>query len=203
MKTHENNEMMAGFTEIGDYLAEIVGNGFSLEIFTGWKAKTVGSIEFPDSNPESIPGSPNLFLAGKFLGNVPTPNPRTFIVLRSNEIRDKPELNLRTVKGATLAEALRKAVDVSRYIIGKPSLDRELDDLIAANERHARTVISTFPNAACSCGSRSNLTLERKIKFGLSWETGICPMVPFVDRNPKPGEIGTCPDCGRSYTFRP
>jgi len=200
MKTHENNEMMAGFTEIGEYLAEIVGNGFSLEIFTGWKGKMVSSIEFPDSNPESEISFGTKSPVG-MVGNVPTPNPRTFIVLRSNVVRDTPELNLRTVKGATLAEALRKAVDVSRYIIGKPSLDRELDDLIAANERHARTVVTTGPNASCTCGSKNPLTVDRKITLRIPW-TGEGVDVDLGD-TPKPGEIGTCPDCGRSYTFRP
>lgn len=43
--------------------------------------------------------------------------PWVYVRIESNDLREKPEFNSRTLKGDTLAEALAKAVNVSRYII--------------------------------------------------------------------------------------
>lgn len=43
--------------------------------------------------------------------------PWVYVRIESNDLRDRPEYNSRTLKGDTLAEALEKAVNVSRYII--------------------------------------------------------------------------------------
>lgn len=97
MKNSENQE-------IGELLAGIIANGFSVNIFQLWKAATgqnQGENENPVENTEPVP----------------TPGPKFHIAIQSNELRETPELNSRLLKGDSLVEALRKAETVSRFIV--------------------------------------------------------------------------------------
>lgn len=98
METNEENQ------EIGELLTGIIANGFSLNIFQRWKAATgqnQGENENPVENTEPVP----------------TPGPKTYIAIQSNELRDSPELNSRLLKAGNLVEAVRKAAKVARYIV--------------------------------------------------------------------------------------
>lgn len=109
---------------------------------------------------------------------------------------------------ATIAEALGFLVDSIRRHRGEPSREEELAALLAADASHAAAPpVVIGPDASCGCGSRKPLILERRIKLEVPWSTG----QPKLDRLwgllgieglPTAGEIGTCPDCGRNYTFR-
>lgn len=95
----ENSE----FQEIGELLAGIVKNGFSVNIFQRWRIGTVETGKEIESGENPNPS--------------PTPGPKTYIAIQSNELRMTPELNSRLLKGDSIIEALRKAAKVAQYIV--------------------------------------------------------------------------------------
>jgi hypothetical protein len=107
--------------------------------------------------------------------------------------------------GATLCEALGKAVDFIRVSCGKPTREEEIAALLAADASHAAAPpVSIGPDARCGCGSQKSLIVVRHFTFCVDWEGKA--WIPFENDSDrklavKPGEIGTCPDCGRNYTF--
>lgn len=107
--------------------------------------------------------------------------------------------------GSSVVEALRKTVDEIRRICGKPSLEEELAKMLEEDALHADAQPVTLgPLACCHCGSRRPLEVTRSIVLHLDWADGWPVDGPRVESiNPgQPGEIGTCPDCGRHYTFQ-
>jgi hypothetical protein len=104
MKTNENQE-------IGELLAGIIANGFSVNIFQRWKIQTV------ETGKESGQESETENHSGESLTLSPTPPPKTYIAIQSNELRMTPELNQRCLKGDSLIESMRKAAKVAQYIV--------------------------------------------------------------------------------------
>jgi len=104
-------------------------------------------------------------------------------------------------------EAVRSIVDRLREEAGEPTLAESANASQLADEQHAASpLVEIGTGAACSCGSRKPLIMERRIKLEVPWQTG----KPELDRVfglmgiegiPGGGEIGTCPDCGKSYRF--
>lgn len=111
------------------------------------------------------------------------------------------ELTL-SASGESLVETLRELCDDIRKYIGKPSLAKELENLLA-NETEHETLppIVTGPDAACRCGSRSPLVGERTVRIYQQWN-GTFEIEPGFDSLPDQTEILSCQDCGRNYSFR-
>lgn len=103
----------------------------------------------------------------------------------------------------SLVEALGEIADDIRRHLDQPTRAQELEALLAADASHAAAPpVNIGPDASCGCGSRKPLVSQGRILARHSWATGGV----FIDPNEtgfKPGEIGTCPDCGRNYTFGP
>jgi hypothetical protein len=107
-----------------------------------------------------------------------------------------------TVEADSLIVALGLVADSIRHQRGEPSREEELAKMLEDDDSHAAAPpVEVGPNASCTCGSRRRLKIERKIQVSASWETGQIISF-FVSNPPQPGEIGTCPDCGRHWTFR-
>lgn len=110
--------------------------------------------------------------------------------------------------GATMIEALEATVNCVRELAGLPSLEDEVASLLEADAKHGKALVVTGPDACCAhCGSERSLHVVRHFTFLVDWKTGDAWM-PWENKadaeiNVKPGEIGTCPDCGKSYTFQP
>jgi hypothetical protein len=100
-----------------------------------------------------------------------------------------------------LTESLSDIVETIREYIGKPSLSEELENLLEENRQHETLPpIFTGPEACCRCGSNSPLVGTRKIKIYQQWN-GTFELEPGSDSLPDHGEILTCQDCGRNYSF--
>lgn len=157
--------------EMADRIFEILANGFSIRIFKLWKMERV--------------------------------EPWVYCHVQSNDLRDTPEQNQRVTKGDTPLEAIRKASNIVQYITGQPSITEAADLAQAEDAKHESSpIVEIGPNARCSCGSKRPLLVQRNINFDVDWEMGIMRSVDdleFITRHP--GEIGTCPDCGKAYKF--
>lgn len=110
-----------------------------------------------------------------------------------------------TVLGATsIVEALGLIVDMLRKHRGEPSRAEELEAMLAADASHADAPpVNIGPDASCGCGSRKPLQIKRPMLIHACWYGYSFWDNPKDPCDPKPGEIGTCPDCGRNYTFGP
>lgn len=116
-----------------------------------------------------------------------------------------------TVEADSLIVALGLVADSIRHQRGEPSRAEELAKMLEDDDSHAAAPpVELGPNAACHCGSQRPLVLLRTFKFFVPWSDGLayCPanvMRAELDLRgynaPQPGEIGTCQDCGRNYTF--
>lgn len=103
-----------------------------------------------------------------------------------------------------LLPALRFIADAIRKERGEPSLAEELAAMIEADQTFADSpIVETGEGAACACGSKLPLRLERRVGLAVPWDgsQGIPVMPPKLWAKPEPGEIGTCPACGKSYRF--
>lgn len=116
-----------------------------------------------------------------------------------------------TVEASSMIVALGLIVDSIRHQRGEPSRAEELAKMLEDDDSHAQSPpVEIGPDACCGCGSKNPLMFERKFRFFVSWKDGLayCPanvMRAELDLRgynpPRPGEIGTCQDCGRNYTF--
>lgn len=112
------------------------------------------------------------------------------------------------VEADSLIVALGLIVDSIRHQRGEPSREEELAKMLEADDSHAAAPpVELGPKAACHCGSRKPLIVERKVKVFFPWD-GSQPQfdsvfgIMGIAGPANAGEIGTCPDCGRHYTFQ-
>jgi len=87
--------------------------------------------------------------------------------------------------GNSLVEVLGKVVDSIRARLGKPPRE---------------TLVKAEGQTACVCGSEKPLEIVRSYVVSARWNRRDADG-PCHSRKIEPGEIGTCPDCGRCYTF--
>ena len=105
----------------------------------------------------------------------------------------------------SVADKLEEAVDAIRAKRGEPSVEEEVATLLKEDSEFAALPPFFFgPKAACVCGSREPLQINFTTKWGVDWGTGcfVTDSIYISDSQrltPKPGEIMTCPDCGKSY----
>jgi hypothetical protein len=102
-----------------------------------------------------------------------------------------------------LEQTLCAIVDRLRLSQGRETISEEVTRLLAENQKHADAPpVELGPDASCGCGSRKPLIVERKIRLDVDWQMGIMRPTESQDYpHALSGEIGTCPDCGRHYTF--
>jgi hypothetical protein len=106
----------------------------------------------------------------------------------------------------SLIDALGHVVDAIRRLRGEPTREAELAKMLEANNSHvAAPPVELGPDAACGCGSRSPLIVERKVNVFIDWRKGNAfvpgDAIAELAAEGQPGEIGRCPDCGNFYTF--
>lgn len=113
-----------------------------------------------------------------------------------------------TVEADSLIVALGLIVDSIRYQRNEPSREEELAIMLRADDLHAAAPpVNLGPTAACHCGSRKPLVVERPVKVFFPWD-GSQPQfdsvfgIMGIAGPANAGEIGTCPDCGSHWTFR-
>lgn len=107
-----------------------------------------------------------------------------------------------SVEADSLIVALGLVVDSIRHQRGEPSREEELAKMLEDDDSHAAAPpVELGPDASCHCGSRKPLEITRKMLIHAEWSGYSYWDNPKDPCDPKPGEIGTCPDCGRNYTF--
>jgi hypothetical protein len=119
---------------------------------------------------------------------------------------DESRLDGIMADGECLLECFGVIVDAIRRRRCEPTRAQELEKMLADDAKHAAAPpVEIGPDACCGCGSNAGLWIERKDKGRVSWDRGVIVETGsdfFVSgEHPKPGEIGTCPDCGSHYTF--
>lgn len=102
--------------------------------------------------------------------------------------------------GESLVECFVIIVDAIRRRRGEPSLAEEAANIVEPE-------IAKFGRVegiGCWCGSCKPLVVERKYKSGFGWQTGglVWSEAGGQVSGIQPGEIGSCPDCGKQYRLR-
>ncbi len=110
-----------------------------------------------------------------------------------------------TAAGYPLSSVLENLLGMILQSKGKPSLrDRDIAAM-KLDEETADVLVETGPGACCvQCGSKKPLRLEELIPRDMSWKNGLVGELDYEFakvRHARPGEIGTCPDCGKCYTL--
>jgi hypothetical protein len=98
-----------------------------------------------------------------------------------------------SIEAGSLIVALRLVVDAIRFERKEPSLEEE---------EQANALPSARGKFLCHCGNKSPLSVPSTINAIRFWSTGSFSIDPNAS-NFKPGEIGTCTECGQRYTFNP
>jgi hypothetical protein len=125
---------------------------------------------------------------------------------------DTGSLHMTSERTPDLVQALGNIVDRLRKERGEPTRAQELEKMLADDSTHAAAPpVEIGPDACCGCGSKNPLIVERKLRLEFPWDgsdawinegTGLYENLnDDIMAERKPGEIGTCPDCGRHYTF--
>lgn len=101
-------------------------------------------------------------------------------------------------------DAIRACVDFTRDLEGSPGISETAEALAKADAKHAASpIVEIGPSAHCSCGSLRGLIIQRPAACLSTWQKGSIQIdnLPELWAEGQPGEIGTCPECGKAYKF--
>lgn len=110
--------------------------------------------------------------------------------------------NPTTPKGSRFGflSGLRFIVDNIRKERGEPSREETASEAQAEDITHAQSpAVELGPDAHCLCGSVKPLEVFVHAVRLYDWKTGGPKSLWMLAPESQPGQIGTCPDCGKAY----